>query len=101
VPDSILAKIRSDNDMVTSLDARQQELGGLTTPAAPQLADLKQIGEARGAMLGVKLDQMADSVSGQTVVDPKGYLTDLSSMVLKTEAEIGYDLFFSSGSINI
>lgn len=28
-------------------------------------------------MLGLKLDAMADSVSGQTVVDPKGYLTDL------------------------
>ena len=29
-------------------------------------------------MLGLKLDSMADSVSGQTVIDPKGYLTDLS-----------------------
>ena len=32
---------------------------------------------------------MADSVSGQTVVDPKGYLTDLNSIVLKSDAEIG------------
>jgi len=31
---------------------------------------------------------MADSVTGQTVVDPKGYLTDLTSMKLSTEAEI-------------
>jgi len=28
----------------------------------------------------VKLDQMCDSVSGQTVVDPKGYFTDLNSV---------------------
>ena len=33
--------------------------------------------------------QMADSVTGQTVVDPKGYLTDLNSIVLKSDAEIG------------
>ena len=33
---------------------------------------------------------MADSVTGQTVVDPKGYLTDLNSIVLKSDAEIGY-----------
>lgn len=25
--------------------------------------------------------QVSDSVSGQTVVDPKGYLTDLNSMI--------------------
>ena len=32
---------------------------------------------------------MADSVSGQTVVDPKGYMTDLGSMIVKSDAEIG------------
>ena len=30
-----------------------------------------------------------DSVEGQTVVDPKGYLTDLNSIKVSTEAEIG------------
>ena len=29
----------------------------------------------------VKLSQVSDSVTGQTVVDPKGYLTDLQSMI--------------------
>ena len=32
---------------------------------------------ARGTVLGLKLDKMSDSVAGQTVVDPQGYLTDL------------------------
>ena len=76
----------------TSLEARQQETGGLETPmsgGATPLTDLKSIGEARGAVLSVKLDQMSDSVSGQTVVDPKGYLTDLNSIKVSTEAEIG------------
>jgi hypothetical protein len=30
-------------------------------------------------MLGVSLDRMADSVSGQTTVDPTGYLTSLAN----------------------
>ena len=32
---------------------------------------------------------MSDSVSGQTVVDPKGYLTDLNSMKITSDADIG------------
>lgn len=39
-------------------------------------------------MLGLKLDRMADSVTGQTVVDPKGYLTDLKSVKISSDAEI-------------
>ena len=35
----------------------------------------------------MKLDQMSDSVSGQTVVDPE--MTDLNSIKVSTEAEIG------------
>jgi len=56
---------------------------------ATPLTDLKSIGEAREAVLSVKLDQMSDSVTGQTVVDPKGYLTDLNSIKISTEAEVG------------
>ena len=97
-PDSLLEKARMEQDVHTSLDSRQQATGGLETPmpsggggegTATPLTDLKSIGEARGAVLSVKLDQMSDSVSGQTVVDPKGYLTDLNSIKVSTEAEIG------------
>ena len=35
---------------------------------------------ARNTVLSLKLDKMSDSVTGQTVVDPKGYLTDLNSV---------------------
>ena len=45
-------------------------------------------GTGRGTVLGLKLDRMADSVTGQTVVDPKGYLTDLKSVKISTDAEI-------------
>ena len=68
------------------------QLLGLTRffqPAPTPLTDLKRIGEARGAVLGVKLDQASDSVTGQSVVDPKNYLSDLSSVVIKSDTEIG------------
>eukprot|EP01038_Epipyxis_sp_PR26KG_P008362 gene8362-11314_t len=45
--------------------------------------------EARGNALSLKLDKMSDSVTGQTVVDPKGYLTNLNSIKVTSEAEIG------------
>lgn len=45
--------------------------------------------EARGTVLSLKLDKMSDSISGQTVVDPKGYLTDLNSLKITSSAEIG------------
>ncbi len=49
---------------------------------------LTEIGEGRRKMVSISLDRRADSVTGQTVVDPKGYLTDLSSIVLSSDAEI-------------
>eukprot|EP00923_Selenidium_pygospionis_P014994 GHVN01026031.1.p1 GENE.GHVN01026031.1~~GHVN01026031.1.p1 ORF type:complete len:845 (+),score=179.99 GHVN01026031.1:2-2536(+) len=55
---------------------------GLRTPIGmdgdgPSLNDL---GEARGTVLSVKLDKVMDSVSGQTVIDPKPYLVDMQNM---------------------
>lgn len=39
-------------------------------------------------MIRLNLDRMADSVTGQTVVDPKGYLTDMKSIKISSDAEI-------------
>eukprot|EP00965_Chrysotila_dentata_P156377 5166134-Pleurochrysis_carterae.AAC.1 len=78
-----------EQEVHTSLDPKQMATGGMETPmsgGATPLTDLKSIGEARGAVLSVKLDQMSDSVSGQTVVDPKGYLTDLNSIKARKKA---------------
>jgi pre-mRNA-processing factor 6 len=52
------------------------------------MTDFKQFGEARDKVLGLKLDQVKDSVSGSTTVDPRGYLTDLNSLNIKSDAEI-------------
>ena len=52
---------------------------GMLTPSGD--LDLRKIGQARNTLMDLKLKQSSDSVSGQTVVDPKGYLTDLQSMI--------------------
>jgi pre-mRNA-processing factor 6 len=85
IPDSILAKAAMPQD-TTVLDAREQKYGGITstitglsTPSGD--IDMKKIGQARNTLMDMKLTQVSDSVSGQTVVDPKGYLTDLQSML--------------------
>jgi pre-mRNA-processing factor 6 len=61
---------------------------GLQTPLGGTTTDLSAIGEGRNTVVQLKLDRISDSVSGQTVVDPKGYLTDLKSVTLKSDAEI-------------
>ena len=86
IPDSILAKTHQLNQDKNVIDAREQKFGGLTstfngmsTPSGD--IDMKKIGQARNTLMDMKLTQVSDSVSGQTVVDPKGYLTDLQSML--------------------
>lgn len=58
--------------------------GGYRTPLAGRVRpSLNDLGEARGTVLSVKLDKVMDNVAGQTVIDPKGYLTDLNSMPVR------------------
>lgn len=82
IPDSILVSNVESTKMDTSIDLNTH------IPSNQALTDFVQFGQARDKVLGLKLDQMSDSVSGQSTVDPKGYLTDLSSVVLKSDAEI-------------
>ena len=42
---------------------------------------MRKIGQARNKLMDLELKRTADSVSGQTVVNPQGYLTDLQSMI--------------------
>jgi pre-mRNA-processing factor 6 len=53
------------------------------------VSNMSGLAGARGTVLGMSLDRMADSVNGQTVIDPKGYLTSLSSIKIASSAEIG------------
>jgi len=53
--------------------------GGSGGGGAGSLTDIHGLSAARGQMLALKLDSMSDSVSGQTVADPRGYMTSLAS----------------------
>lgn len=53
------------------------------------VVNMSGLAEARGTVLGMSLDKMSDSVSGQTTIDPKGYLTSLSNTQISTAAEVG------------
>ncbi|KAE9420811.1 hypothetical protein Angca_003976 [Angiostrongylus cantonensis] len=106
VPDSLIAMSMSYGETTSTLDSRVQS--GMTTPfgsgfqstfggmqsslggwrtgihsgiSSGHDLDLIKIGQARNKIMDIKLNQVSDSVSGQTVVDPKGYLTDLQSMI--------------------
>ncbi|OLL24837.1 Pre-mRNA-splicing factor prp1 [Neolecta irregularis DAH-3] len=85
VPDSLLAEARDMGAMDTSI-----ETNGAESVVDGTMTDFASIGKARDTVLGMKLDQAGgDSVSGSTTIDPKGYLTSLSSVVTKSSAEIG------------
>ncbi|VWU51910.1 pre-mRNA-processing factor 6, putative [Hepatocystis sp. ex Piliocolobus tephrosceles] len=49
---------------------------------------LNDLGEARGTVLSVKLDELIDSVEGQTVIDPKGYLTNLNAKSCVSDTDV-------------
>ncbi|KAN0094985.1 PRP1 splicing factor, N-terminal domain containing protein [Tylopilus felleus] len=86
VPDSIIVGDRSKTEYENSLDTRRE-------PAADgTMTNFVEIGQARDKILSLKLDQISGTSTNSglaTSVDPKGYLTSLDSVVIKSEAEIG------------
>nr|CAH7767016.1 unnamed protein product [Callosobruchus chinensis] len=86
LPDSVLSR-NLGGEQTTTLDPNSGLASmvpgvatpGMLTPTGDM--DLRKIGQARNTLMNVKLSQVSDSVTGQTVVDPKGYLTDLQSMI--------------------
>lgn len=91
VPDSVLLGQRDQVGMETSLDnsADGEETPSASRPGAGAMTNFAEIGAARDKHLSLKLDQVKDSVSGHTTIDPKGYLTQMDSIIHKTDAEIG------------
>ncbi len=63
-------------------------VGGLETPGGVTTS-LTEIGQGRKMVVDISLKRACDSVTGQSNVDPKGYLTDLGHIKISTDAEIG------------
>ncbi|KDD72365.1 PRP1 splicing factor, partial [Helicosporidium sp. ATCC 50920] len=82
-PDSLLARAAGGGLGNTVVEP---EGGASIVPGTA--TDLTAVGQGRSTVVQLNLDRVSDSVSGQTVVDPKGYLTDMKSMVLKSDAEV-------------
>ncbi|XP_053674883.1 pre-mRNA-processing factor 6 [Anopheles nili] len=86
LPDSVLSR-NLGGESASAIDGRSglaSMIPGVATPGMLTPSgdlDLRKIGQARNTLMNVKLSQVSDSVAGQTVVDPKGYLTDLQSMI--------------------
>ncbi|OQR95491.1 pre-mRNA-processing factor [Thraustotheca clavata] len=85
VPDNLLDPRTQTSTTVVGTDTPS----GLASTIGGMTSSLTGLAEARGAVLSLKLDKMSDSISGQTVVDPKGYLTDLNSLKITSDAEVG------------
>ena len=85
-PDTLLQKALAEKE--TEAYADDDDVGGGGGGGDDRLSDLNAVGEGRSSVLGLKLDGLSDSVSGQTVVDPKGYLTSLSGIKISSQAEI-------------
>ena len=71
-----------------SINTKQQILGGVSTPLSGVSTSMVGLASARGTVMQNKLDKMGDSVTGQTVVDPQGYLTGLNSVALMSDADV-------------
>lgn len=72
VPDRIIEGGRRELETTTTLETSTND------SATPK--NLSEFGEARGAVLSLKLDKISDSVKGQSTIDRTGYLTDLNSL---------------------
>lgn len=65
-----------------ALHSAYEQPGKVSDPRSTTLS------AARDQVLRLNLDKMSDSVSGQTVVDPKGYMTQLDSQKISSTSEI-------------
>ena len=83
VPDTLLARAAQEKQTMSTIEDTSTGTGTSTTTT-----DLTAVGEGRGTVLSMKLDRLGDSVTGQTHVDPKGYLTSLSSVKVNSHADI-------------
>lgn len=83
VPDFLIAEKASKGSILNAIEVSGSEsvYSGFQSTAG--------LSEARGTVLSLKLDKISDSVSGQTVVDPKGYLTNLNNRNIMSDDTIG------------
>ncbi|GAM26409.1 hypothetical protein SAMD00019534_095840, partial [Acytostelium subglobosum LB1] len=88
IPDSLIERAKQENETFSVLPAASSD-GGLSVIPGTATTDLTQVGSARKTVLDLKLNQVSDSVSGQTHVDPKSYLSNLKNKRVASDSEVG------------
>lgn len=102
-PTSLLEQVQKESQYNTSLDVRGFDTPGAATPGTSSVVsvcssqfyqskaykDLTMVGRTKNTIIQAKLAQASDSVTGQTSINPKGYLTDLNSIKISSAAEVG------------
>eukprot|EP01034_Spumella_vulgaris_P030771 gene30771-38033_t len=74
--------------LIESNQGRNVSMNSSVDAASGMASTVSGLASVRGSALSDKLDKMSDDVKGQTVVDPKGYLTGLNSIKLNSSAEV-------------
>ncbi|WFD02365.1 U4/U6 x U5 tri-snRNP complex subunit Prp1 [Malassezia obtusa] len=92
LPDSVLVGARDRNQVQN--EAADVDMDGTQSTMGGTVSSLTEIGEARNKVFSHQLDQASSSSamanSGlSSSIDPKGYLTELSGMSVKSDVEIG------------
>eukprot|EP01128_Nolandella_sp_AFSM9_P000177 TRINITY_DN1035_c0_g1_i1.p1 TRINITY_DN1035_c0_g1~~TRINITY_DN1035_c0_g1_i1.p1 ORF type:complete len:911 (-),score=212.39 TRINITY_DN1035_c0_g1_i1:135-2867(-) len=89
-PNSLLEQAKRERGTTSTVQdaGMATPMSGMFTPATP-MTDLTKVGEVKQTIMKSKLAAVSDSVTGQTSVDPKGYLTQLSQQKIATAAEVG------------
>ena len=81
MPDKVIEEARKE-EQVSSINV-EDDMGIQSC-----LSSLNEVGEARGAVLSLRLDKVSESVKGQKNIDSKGYLTELNSTIINTDTDI-------------
>jgi pre-mRNA-processing factor 6 len=86
--DSLLeSRVQANHD--TTAGNKATAATAVAADGFTSVANMSGLAQARGTVLGMSLDRMSASASGQSVVDPQGYLTSLSSTKISSNAEVG------------
>ncbi|WFC99214.1 U4/U6 x U5 tri-snRNP complex subunit Prp1 [Malassezia yamatoensis] len=92
LPDSVLVGARDQNQVQN--EAADVDMDGTKSSLGGTISSLTEIGEARNKVFSHQLDQASSSSSIansglSSSIDPKGYLTELSGISVKSDVEIG------------
>jgi hypothetical protein len=84
LPDSVVTQAGASGVGLSGNTLASVDVSGDAGAGTPAGGAITGLSGARGTVLSLKLDRMSDSVSGQTVVDPRGYLTEMSGIKIRS-----------------